>query len=126
MPFGVGQFQNGHLTLGRFFAVSQATLVAGTFATWGVHQWASNKAEQFPLSRARLERVGRAMRGLNYSFFSLFGALLVIGIIDAHVRFVPVRREIRERELPDDLLQPVEPRASLSLGLGSFDLRIEF
>ncbi len=129
LPFGVGQFQNNHLTLGRFFAVSEATLIAGTFATWGVHQWAKNQIDEFPGSQARLERIGTAMRGLNYTFFGLTAALVVIGIIDSHVRFVPVHREVRERELPEDLTQPLPergPSATLSLGAGSLQFRLDF
>jgi len=125
VPFGVGQFQNNHITLGRFFAVSEATLVAGTFATFGVHQWAKNQVDDFPNSRARLERIGTAMRGLNYAFFGLTAALVVIGIIDSHVRFVPVHREVRERELPEDLTER-GPSATLSLGAGSLQLRLDF
>ncbi|MBO6935395.1 MAG: hypothetical protein JJ863_10490 [Deltaproteobacteria bacterium] len=129
VPFGVGQFQNNHLTLGRFFAVSEATLIAGTFATWGVHQWAKNQIDQFPGSQARLERIGTAMRGLNYTFFGLAAALVVIGIIDSHVRFVPVHRETRERELPEDLTDPLPergPSATLGLGAGSLEFRLDF
>jgi hypothetical protein len=130
VPFGVGQFQNGHVTLGRFFAVSEATLIAGTFATFGVHQWAKNSYEGLdPSSQARLERIGRAMRGLNYTLFGLAGALVVIGIIDSHVRFVPVVREVRQRELPDDLTEPLPergPTATLGLGAGSLRFRLDF
>ncbi len=130
VPFGVGQFQNGHLTLGRFFAIGQATLVAGTFATWGVHQWAANNVEgKVAATQARLERIGTAMRGLNYAFFGLAGALVVIGIIDAHVRFVPIQREVRERELPEDLNEPLPergPTATLGLGAGSLRFRLDF
>jgi len=130
VPFGVGQFQNDHLTLGRFFAISEATLIAGSFATWGVHQWAKNSYEGLDeASQARLERIGTAMRGLNYTFFGLAAALVVIGIIDAHVRFVPVHRETRERELPDDLDDTLpEPGldATLSLGAGSLRFRLDF
>jgi len=130
MPFGVGQFQNGHLTLGRFFAVGQATLVAGTFATWGVHRWAANNVEGLERSsQARLERIGTAMRGLNYAFFGLTAALVVIGIIDSHVRFVPVRRQVRERELPEGLAAPNpdrRPSATLGLGAGSLRFRLAF
>jgi len=129
VPFGVGQFQNGHVTLGRFFAASEATLIVGTFATWGVHQWAKNLAAGEFVDLARLERIGRAMRGLNYTFFGLAAALVVIGIVDSQVRFVPVHREVRERELPEDVSAPLPergPTATLGIGAGSLRFRLDF
>ena len=74
--------------------------------------------------RRRLRRIGRAMRGLNYGMFSLFAGFLVVGIIDAHVRFVPFHRETRERELPEDLREG--PDVNLSLGGDGIELRVDF
>jgi tetratricopeptide (TPR) repeat protein len=125
VPFGVGQLQNGHLTLGRFFAVSEATMVAGTIGTWAAFQWATNQVEDETIDNTRPQRIRRVLKPLNITMFSLLGALVVIGIIDAHVRFVPLRREVRERELPDDLRQPL-PAATLGLGVGTLDFRLEF
>ena len=125
IPFGVGQFQNQHHGFGRFLAITEAVTLAGTFVTYGVHQWAQNNVGAVnEAEEARLRRIGRAMRGLNYSMVSLFAGFLVVGLIDAHVRFVPFHREVRDRPLPDDLERDLD--VSLSLGGDGLQLRVDF
>ncbi|MAQ15623.1 MAG: hypothetical protein CMN30_26935 [Sandaracinus sp.] len=125
VPFGIGQIQNRHYVFGRFLAITEAVTLVGTLTTYGIHEWAKNQLPQTSsVDQPRLRRIGRAMRGLNYGMFSLFAGFLVVGIIDAHVRFVPFHRETRERELPEDLREG--PDVNLSLGGDGIELRVDF
>jgi hypothetical protein len=58
----------------------------------------------------------------NWASFGLFSVLAGIGIIEAHVNFVPSHRERREREVPPDVLEGLD----LSIGPTSIDLRLRF
>ena len=61
-------------------------------------------------------------RNTNNASFGVFAALALIGIIDAHVRFVPARVTSRPRPLPPDL-ERWAPSESCS---GPGDLRLHF
>ena len=132
IPFGIGQFQNEDTTGGRVFAISEATLALGSVATWATFQWAKNRALSDAVEREsdkqRLERVADIMRPLNITLFSLLGAVVVIGITHAHLKFVPTRRRVRQRDLPEDLevQEPPGTSVNLSIGPGRLDLQLAF
>jgi hypothetical protein len=102
IPFGVGQFQNGHKSFGMALAVLEGLAAAGSVATFIGHQ---RVADDHPSqSQAReAERVESVWRTSNQASFGIFAALALIGIIDAHVRFVPGRVTHKPRVLPPEL-----------------------
>ena len=120
LPFGVGQFQNGHENLGTFLAVSEAVLVALNLTTYFLHQDLEGQ-------RPERDRLGEALfaektfRITNQVTLAVFALLSIGGIIDAQIRFKPAWTRRHRRPIPDDL------RDSLQLGAAgtpaSFGLR---
>jgi tetratricopeptide (TPR) repeat protein len=121
VPFGLGQFQNGHVSLGAILAVSEGSLFAIAAVSWAVHE---NLRGQTPVESERDEYnlTERATRYTNQISFAMFVALAITGVIDAQVRFQDSREYERKRPLPPEL----SPAPEVSLGLGSAQLRLHF
>jgi hypothetical protein len=102
IPFGVGQFQNGHKNLGVALAVLEGLSGAASIATYVGHQQIADD-QPSRAAEEETERVEGLWRVSNQVSFGVFAALALIGIIDAHVRFVPMRVTKQPRELPPDL-----------------------
>jgi tetratricopeptide (TPR) repeat protein len=121
MPFGIGQFQNGHLSLGAVLAVSEGSLLAVAMVSWVVHENlrgvnpVSTKRDEFNLT----ERVSRYTNQIS---MALFGVLAITGVIDAQLRFRSSQEYERKRPLPADLYGGPE----VSVGLGGATLRLRF
>lgn len=130
LPFGLGQFQNGHVTWGRVFAATETTLLTLSVATWAWHRWLRGQVDEvLPNEADRFVRQERTARITNQLSMGLFGALVLAGMLDAHLRFVPTRTRTRQRSLPPDLnLDPAEPAPSVELGVGlrGATLRLRF
>ena len=123
IPFGVGQFQNGHRKAGIGFAVTESALLVAAIATFIGHNQLRNKnPAEGEIDRA--ERAERALRISNWVSVGLLVGVGIAGIVDAEVRFKPVIRKTRPRELPEDL-QDGEPQgAVLHFELGAMGGRI--
>jgi tetratricopeptide (TPR) repeat protein len=121
VPFGVGQFQNGHDGLGLVLCVSEASLLAISVAAFILQD---NLRGQTPapnkIDDARLAE--QAFRYTNQISFSLFAVLAVTGVIDAQARFQGTRTYERKRVLPPDLYGGPE----LSVWPGGANLRLRF
>jgi len=102
VPFGVGQFQNGDRGLGVALAMAQGLAVATSVVSYIGHQ---RIADDNPTMQELREtrRVERVWQTTNLVSFSTFAALALIGIVDAHVRFVPGHVRAKTRPLPADL-----------------------
>lgn len=102
IPFGVGQFQNGHKSFGMALAVLEGLAVAGSIATYIGHQQVAD--DRPPLDKVDAKQKEEAIwRHANNAVFGVFAGLALIGIIDAHVRFVPGRTLERKRPLSPEL-----------------------
>lgn len=121
MPFGIGQVQNGHGSLGAILAVSEGSLLLIGFVSWLVHE---DLRGQNPIASQRDEFsvTERVARYTNQVSMGLFGALAITGIIDAQVRFEGDHEGTRKRTLPSDLINPPE----LSIGGEGLRLRWKF
>jgi tetratricopeptide (TPR) repeat protein len=121
LPFGIGQFQNGHASLGAVLAVSQGSLFLIAFTTWLVHE---SLRGQTPVASDRDEfnLTERVTRYTNQFSLALFGVVAVTGVIDAQLRFQGSREHERKRPLPPDLYGGPE----LSVGPGTVTLRFRF
>ena len=121
LPFGVGQFQNGHLSLGAILAVSEGSLFAIAFVSWVVHE---NLRGQTPAASERDEfnLTERVTRYTNRIALALFGVVAVTGVIDAQLRFQGSRVYERKRTLPTDLYGGPQ----VSIGPGSVSLTVRF
>jgi hypothetical protein len=118
IPFGVGQFQNGHTGLGTFFAISESLMVALNITSFFLHQHLEG---QMPadeeLGEARFAE--RSFRLTNQVTLGAFAVLALSGIVDAQVRFKPSWSEKRRRKLPDDLRDAIKVGSNgAGIGLG--------
>ncbi len=102
VPFGVGQFQNGHNGLGSALAMAEGLAVATSVFTFIFHQQLRDE-EVSPADVGDAQRREELWRTVNITSFAAFAALAVIGIVDAHVRFKPEQTTERTRPLPADL-----------------------
>ena len=109
LPFGVGQFRNGHRRLGITLAIGESLLAALSLTSFLLH--ASLVNEQ-PDSVDEAQRVERGYRVTNWVTTGLFFATAAGGIIDAQVRFKPVLRFERRRNLEPGLLPKMELQMS--------------
>jgi tetratricopeptide (TPR) repeat protein len=109
IPFGVGQFQNGHNSLGTFLAVSEALLVALNITSYFLHQsLEGQQPEPERLGEARFAE--KTFRITNQVTLGVFALLSIGGIVDAQIRFKPYWTQKQKRKIPDDL------RDTLKLG----------
>ncbi len=121
IPYGVGQFQNGSSGLGWLFLVSETALsglLVGSVYTQVYYQ--SKSAE---LAKTQEERNAGIRSATALQTISGYGLLGVgaIGILEAHLSFVPEVRIERKRQLPEHLRLPnnrslsAQPTLSLSI-----------
>jgi len=102
MPFGIGQFQNQHESLGLVLAVSEGVLLGAAVTSYFLHE--TLRDEDPPdelLADARLAEAG--FRYGNRISLGLFAAVAIAGIVDAQLRFKPSTTYERPRPLPKDL-----------------------
>ena len=125
IPFGVGQFQNGDETLGWVFAASGAVLAISSIVTGIVYlnlteQLVEAQALDVEANAATVEDIRSARNAtalINRLSILLLGVVGIAGVVDAHVRYVPSRREVRRRAVPDDAHEgepdpePAQPEA---------------
>ncbi|MEZ4440312.1 MAG: hypothetical protein R3B72_14540 [Polyangiaceae bacterium] len=124
VPFGVGQFQNGDIGLGAFFAVGTTLGVAGTIASFSVAQVASDQSVNCRKNNAAsdtgvivacgvLEQRYRTASIVNWVSLGTTAALVVGGIIQAQVAFVEETVEPNKRRIPPRPVY-VSPTAAIS------------
>jgi hypothetical protein len=104
LPFGVGQFQNGHDSLGLAFAIAEGTLLATAVTSFWLHE---NLRDQNPaadrLSDAQLAE--KAFRYTNHISSILFVVVTAAGIADAQLRFRGDTWTERRRPIAPELLE---------------------
>jgi tetratricopeptide (TPR) repeat protein len=127
IPFGAGQFQNEDRGLGIMFAVTESALVAASIATFIGHNSLRDE-NPAPNEIERARRVERALRIGNWVSVGAFLSFAIAGVVEAEVRFKPVIRTTRKRELPDDIGSPqtTGPQIRLELGLTGGKMRLDF
>lgn len=122
VPFGVGQYQNGHDGLGLLLAVTEGVLLAGSITAYAFHE---NLRGQEPapgrFDDARLAEA--ASRYINQISFGLFAVVAITGIVDAQLRFRPTRVVEVRRPLPPDL-ENLDKSPRISLGAGPTPLSL--
>ncbi|MEM7139003.1 MAG: hypothetical protein AAF500_20685 [Myxococcota bacterium] len=127
LPFGIGQFQNQNRRLGIMFAVTESVFLISSIATFIGHNALRNENPSED-QLARFERTERALRISNWVSVAGLLSFYVAGVVEAEVRFKPVIRSTRERELPKDPL-PTSlrgPEVRFQLGLTGGRLRVDF
>lgn len=127
LPWGIGQFQNQNRKLGIMFAVTESAFMAASIATFIGHNSLRDE-NPAPSEIDRARRVERALRIGNWVSVGAFLSFAVAGVIEAEVRFRPVIRTTRKRELPEDIENPhtTGPQIRLELGLTGGKMRLDF
>jgi hypothetical protein len=109
------------------FAVTESAFVVASIATFIGHNSLRDE-NPAPSEIERAQRVERALRIGNWVSVGAFLSFAIAGVIEAEVRFKPVIRTTRKRELPDDIESPqtTGPRIRLELGLTGGKMRLDF
>lgn len=100
IPFGVGQFQNGDVGLGVFFAATEGLALTAVTISWAYHEYSLPFR---PVDTEEARSAANTARVVNWISLGAFVALAVGGIAQAHVAFVPESRETHSRPLPKPL-----------------------
>lgn len=120
LPFGIGQFQNDHESLGVVLAVAEGTLLAASVASYVLHESLRDDTHPDDDVRDDARLAEKGFRYGNHASMILFGVVTAGGILDAQLRFQPGRTQDRRRPLPPDLegltvsLRPTPGGVSLS------------
>lgn len=125
LPFGAGQFQNGQPALGWVFLGTEVAAVAGTAVTYGMYLYArSRENEELRRPGGDVNRLvsqyhqrAEDLRIVNLGFAGAFVAIAAIGIVQAHLAFVPETAEKKKRELPPLGLRPSSSRETARTAL---------
>jgi hypothetical protein len=124
IPFGAGQFQNRQPALGWVFMGVESALLAGSIITvpFWLSDFAASKRTASPVeARQYLDRA-ETITYANWGMLGGFALLATVGILQAHVNFVPSFHEVRPRPMPKDLV----PLINVSERGGSVGLRMSF
>jgi tetratricopeptide (TPR) repeat protein len=103
LPFGIGQYQNGHNGLGLVLAVSEGTLLGAAVVSYFLHENLRNQHPDTPGLADDAKVAEAVFRYTNQISIGLFGVLAVTGIIDAQLRFKTGDTYERPRALPPEL-----------------------
>jgi tetratricopeptide (TPR) repeat protein len=109
MPFGAGQFQNGHKVKGALFLTGEILLAAGSITTFILHERLRPAASEPIDSSSELskyEQMEKGYRIANTACATALGVTAIAGIIDSlfyfHKETVTWKR-LDEREVPPAL-----------------------
>ncbi|HTP26964.1 MAG TPA: tetratricopeptide repeat protein [Anaeromyxobacteraceae bacterium] len=99
MPFGAGQFQNGHNGKGATLAVAEVTLAAVSLGAFFFHNYVSQDPSRHcsPSSRGCSNppytdsdrKLLSQVDVVKYVSAGLFWAVYAYGVVDAHIYYVP-------------------------------------
>jgi len=127
LPWGIGQFQNENRKLGIMFAVTESAFLAASIATFIGHNSLRDE-NPAPSEIGRAQRVEKALRIGNWVSVGALVSFYIAGVVEAEVRFKPVIRSTRKRELPEELQRPESrgPEVRFQLGLTGGKVRVDF
>jgi len=109
LPFGAGQFQNGHNVKGGLLLGGELLLTSAAITTFILHERLRSTAAEpieSPSERVRYENLEAGYRIANTGCVVALGAVMIAGIIDSlfyfHKETVTWRR-LEERDVPREL-----------------------
>ncbi|MFO0592578.1 MAG: hypothetical protein U0441_33855 [Polyangiaceae bacterium] len=116
MPFGVGQFQNGDVGWGIFFAASEALTGGGSVVTAGIHGFYGaidvNKPDPTtgrPIDDVEIAKRMQELQIANNILFATWASITIAGILQANLAYVPEKKIERDRPLPKRPDPPILP-----------------
>jgi hypothetical protein len=98
LPFGVGQFQNGQKGLGWFFLASQAVTGGVSIGTSASLIHYNNLNEN--IVKDAVNATIADIQIINGVAFGAWASLVVAGVVQAQIAFVPERISVRPRRPP--------------------------
>jgi hypothetical protein len=119
VPFGVGQFRNGQLSLGYTLLVGESLLGAGSIVGAALTLYNNGQTEAAVL-RGDGTAPGYNARAQQAAIVGdVFGGAFVlaalVGVVHAQLTFVPERTTVRRRQLPSLTLAPVVGPAGIGI-----------
>jgi hypothetical protein len=126
IPFGIGQFQNGHDALGTVLAVSEGILAGAAITLKILHDTLptpSTFALLAPADQAAASNLELGYRAANLATMGVLMVLMIAGVADAQLRFVPSISRTRSRTLPPELRNAA---AAMTLEPFAGGLRLRF
>jgi len=109
VPFGAGQFQNGHILKGALFLSGELLLTAGAVTTYFLHENLRKQANDpfdSPEERESAEQLEKGYRVVNQASIVGLSVLVVTGVIDALYNFEAETvswKRVPENQVPRDL-----------------------
>jgi hypothetical protein len=111
IPFGVGQFQNDSVGLGWFFLLTESAATGLLAGSLFFEEWYRSQSDDPRRDPDWLNGGIRNARRLQcVGGYGLLG-LGLVGIVEAHLSFVPEVSSVRKRKLPENLRLP-SPKAT--------------
>jgi tetratricopeptide (TPR) repeat protein len=133
VPFGAGQFQNGHMVKGGLFLGSELLLGAASITTYFLHESLRDRAST-PFSssedREEYERLEAGYRIANQASVVGLAAVAVIGVVDALYNYkseIITWKNVDEKEVPDELRpgpKKIETSLAPNFGKGMMGLEV--
>jgi tetratricopeptide (TPR) repeat protein len=126
VPFGVGQFQNGHMLKGYLFLGGELALLGANLTLWGLSRYYYKQEGRVALARkASYEAVFNKLALATNVMGAVVIAAMVAGVIDALVYYAKLGegaawRTVEPDEVPPDLRkEPLEiPEQDMDVLLG--------
>jgi len=117
LPFGLGQFQNGHTLKGVLLATGGGLALATNVVCYGLQLALANDQGQY--SKAEIPTI-RALRVTQYVSLGVLAGLWAYGAIDANLYFTPVTQGpvVPVRQETEELTSPVVGPAAFEGGAG--------
>jgi tetratricopeptide (TPR) repeat protein len=122
LPFGIGQFQNGHTTKGIVFLTVETLALATNIASYFVIE--ALREDNGFIAPQNIDRA-EAFEIVLYTSLGVFAAVAVGGIVDALVCFEPRDETVRPLELPPPGAPETTLRLLPSVGVERFGLDLE-
>lgn len=123
VPFGVGQFQNGDVGWGLFFAAAEALTGGGSIITAGIHGYDGSIDVNKPfgpdgreVDPIELRRQMVDLQIANNVLFATWASFTIAGILQANLAFVPEKHVTRDRPLPKRPDPAILPTVTASAG----------
>lgn len=103
LPFGVGQFQNQQPAAGWSLLLGEAALATTSVVTAAIAMDLQSRGTEPNVDKVDLNARIATMKTANQLSFAAFAIVAAGGVVHAQLTFEPFRREVRKRELPEDL-----------------------
>ncbi len=103
LPFGVGQFQNQQPAAGWTLLLGEAALATTSVVTAAIALDLQSRGTEPNVDKPDLNSRIATMKTVNHLSFAAFAIVAAGGVAHAQLTFEPFRKEVKNRELPEEL-----------------------